>query len=95
MEVAGDAGVWAVGGAGDASERLLQEVGGGDALGEGNGLVAEFGLGVEQDGFVDEVLAEEGAVEVRAALEQEAEDVALGEGGENRGEAEAAGIVGN
>ena len=57
--------------------------------------VAEFGLGVDQDGFVDQVLAKEGAVEVRAALEQEAEDVALGEDGENRGKAEASGVVGN
>ncbi len=95
MEVAGDAGVGAVGGAGDAVEGLLEEVGGGDALGEGDGLVAELGFGVEEDGFVDEVLAEEGAVEVRAAFEQEAEDVALGEGGEDGGEAEAAGVVGD
>ncbi len=40
VEVAGDAGVGAVVGAGDAVEGLLEEVRGGDALGEGDGLVA-------------------------------------------------------
>ena len=40
VEVAGDAGVWTVGGSGDAAEGLLEEIGGGDALGEGEGLVA-------------------------------------------------------
>ena len=57
-------------------------------------MVAEFGRGVDEDDFVDEVLAEEGAVEVRAAFEEEAEDVALGEGGEDGGEAEASGVIG-
>ena len=64
MEVAGDGGVWTVGGSGDAVEGLFEEVGRGDALGEGDGLIAEFGFGVDEDGFVDEVLAEECAVEV-------------------------------
>jgi hypothetical protein len=81
MEVAGDTGVGAIGGPGDAVERLLEEVGGGDALGEGDGLVAELGFGVHKEGFVDEVLLEERAVEVGAAFEEEAEDVAFGEGG--------------
>jgi hypothetical protein len=40
-------------------------------------------------------LTEEGAVEVRSALEEEAEDIALAEGGQDRGKAEAAGVVGN
>ena len=44
---------------------------------------AELSGGVEEDYFVDEVLAEEGGVEVRAAFEQEVEDVAIGEGGEH------------
>ena len=66
---------------------MLEEVGRGEAFGEGDGLVAKLGLGVEEDGFVDEVLAEEGSVEVGAALEQDAKDVALGEGGEDSGEA--------
>jgi hypothetical protein len=65
----------------------------GDALGEGDGLVTEFGLGVEEDGFVDEVLLEERAVEVRAAFEEDAEDVALGESGEDGGEVEVARVV--
>jgi len=73
---------------------VFEEVRGAYALGEGDRLVAEFGLGVEEDGFVDEVLLEEGAVEVEAALEQEAEDVALGECGEDGGKAEASGVVG-
>jgi hypothetical protein len=95
VEVAGDAGVGAVGCSGDAVEEPLEEVGGGDALGEGESLVAELGFGVEEDGFVGEVLAEEGAVELRAALEEEAEDVAFGEGGEDGGEAEASGVIGD
>ena len=95
MEVAGDGGVRAEGGSGDAVEGLLEEIGGGDALGEGEGLVAKFGFGVEEDGFVGEVLAQEGAVELRAALEEEAEDVAFGEGGEDGGEAEASGVIGD
>ena len=72
MEVAGDTGVWAIGGAGDAVERLLEEIGGGDALGEGQSLVAKLGFGVDEDGFVDEVLMEECTVEVGAAFEEEA-----------------------
>ena len=58
-------------------------------------VVAEFGLGVEEHGLIDQVLLEEGTVQVGAALEQEAEDVALGEGGEDGGEAEASGVVGD
>jgi len=95
MEVAGDAGVGAVAGARYAVEGFLKQGRGGDALGEGDGLVAEFGLGVDQDGFVDQILLEEGAVEVGAALEQEAEDIALGECGEDGREAEASGVVGD
>jgi len=40
VEVAGDAGVGAVAGAGDAVEGLLKKVRGGDTLGEGDGLIA-------------------------------------------------------
>ena len=43
-EVAGDAGVWAVGRSGDAVEEPLEKVGGGEALGEGEGLVAKLGF---------------------------------------------------
>jgi hypothetical protein len=81
-EVAGDACVWAGSraecGAGDAAEALLEEEGAGDAGGEGEGCVAEFGFGVEEDGFVDEALGEEGAVELGAGLDEEAEDLAVG-----------------
>jgi hypothetical protein len=94
VEIAGDAGVWTVICSGDAVEGLLEEVGGGEALGEGERLVAELGFGVDEDGFVGQVLAQEGAVEVRAAFEEEAEDVAFGEGGEGCGEAEASGVIG-
>ncbi len=90
VEIAGDAGSdsrGAEGGARNAAKGLLEEVGRGEALGEGDGLVAQLGLGVEEDGFVDEILAEEGSVKVGAALEQDAKDVALGEGGEDSGEA--------
>jgi hypothetical protein len=94
-EVAGDAGVRTVASASDAVERLLEEIGGGEALGEGEGLVAKLGFGVDEDGSVGQVLAEEGAVEMRAAFEEEAENVAFGEGGEDRREAEAAGVIGD
>jgi hypothetical protein len=53
VEVAGNAGVGAVGGAVDAGEGLLEEVGRGNALGEGDGLIAEFGFCEEEDRFVD------------------------------------------
>jgi len=95
VDVAGNGGVGAVGGLGDAAELLLHKMRGGDAFREGDCLVAEFGISVEDDGFVDEVLTDECAVEVRAALKEEAKDVALGESGEDRGEAEAAAVVGN
>jgi hypothetical protein len=95
VEVAGNGGVGAVGGLGDAAELLLQKIGGDDAFREGDCLVAEFGISVEEDGFVDEVLTEECAVEVRAALEEEAEDFALGESGEHRWKTETAAVVGN
>jgi hypothetical protein len=48
---------------------------------------------VDKDDFVDEVLAEEGAVEVGAAFEEKAQDVAIGECGESRGETEASGVA--
>jgi hypothetical protein len=83
VEIAGDAGVWTVGGSGDAVQRLLEEIGGGDALGEGEGLIPQFGVGVDENGFVYQVLAQERAVEVRAAFEEEAEDLSFGEGGED------------
>ncbi len=93
-EVAGDANVRTEGLSSDAVERLLEEVRGGDALGEGEGLVAKLSFGVDEHGFVGQVLAEEGAVEVRAAFEEEANDVAFGKGGEDGGEAEATRVIG-
>ena len=95
VQVAGDAGVWPVADAGDPAEGLLEEVRRGDSLSEGDCLVAQLGLGVDEDGLVDQVLAEEGTVEVRAALEEEAENVALGEGGEDGGKAESASVAGD
>jgi hypothetical protein len=95
VEVAGNGGVGAVGGLGNAAELLLHKMRGGDAFREGDCLVAEFGISVEEDGFVDEILTEECAVEVRAALEEEAEDVALGECGEDSWKTETTAVVGN
>jgi hypothetical protein len=95
VEVAGDAGISTVGGSGDALEKAFEEIGGGEALGEGEGLITELGFGVEKHGFVGEVLAEEGAVEMGAAFEKEAEDVAFGESGEDGGEAEPPGVIGD
>jgi hypothetical protein len=95
VKITGDTGVRAVAGAGDAVERLLQKVRGGNALGEGDGLIAEFSLGVDQDDFVDQILLKEGAVEVRATLEKEAENIAFGESGEDCREAEASVVVGD
>jgi hypothetical protein len=95
VNVAGDAYIRAVGGAGEAVERLLEELWRGESLGERKGVVSEFGLGVDEDGFVDEVLLEERAVEVRAAFEEGAEDVAFGESGEDGREAETSVVVGD
>jgi hypothetical protein len=95
VEVAGDAGIWTVGRSSDAVERLLKEEGRGDALSKGEGLVAQFGFGEEENGFVDEVLSEELAVEMSATFEEEAEDVAFGQGGEDRGKAEASEVIGD
>ena len=74
---------------------MLKEVGRGDALSKGEGLVAQFGFGEEENGFVDEVQSEELAVEVRTAFEEEAEDVAFGQRGEDCGETEASGVIGD
>ena len=93
VEVAGDAGIWTVGRSSDAVKRLLKEEGRGDALSKGEGLVAQFGFGEEENGFVDEVLSEELAVEMSAAFKEEAEDVAFGQGGEDRGKAEASEVI--
>jgi hypothetical protein len=48
---------------------------------------------MDQDNFVDEVLMEEGGVEVRTALKQKAEDVAVGEIGQNSGKAETSVVL--
>jgi hypothetical protein len=87
VEIAGDADVRTIGCASDAMERLLEEKGGGNSLCEGYCLVAQFGFGVDKNGLVDQILAEEATVEVRAALKENAQDVATGECGENGGEA--------
>lgn len=72
---------------------LLDDLRGGDAVGEGDCLVAQALFGVEEDDLVDEVLGEEGAVQVGAAFEQEADAVAVGEKAKGGGEAEAAGVL--
>ncbi len=83
MEVAGDADVFCVGrevagegGAGGGGELALELVGGAEAGGEGDGVGAEFAVGVVEDGLVDEVGAEEGGVEGAAGFYEEVEDVA-------------------
>jgi hypothetical protein len=94
VEVAGDACVGTVGGAGDALEGLQEELRGTKASGEWDRLIAQLGFGVEEDGFVDEVLVDETFVEVGAAFEQQAEYIAFGEGGEDDGKVEAAVAIG-
>ena len=74
----------------DAAQALFEEEGRGDAGGEGEGVVAELGLGVEEDGLVDQTLGEEGAVDVGAGFDEEAGEVAAGELLEHGGEAEVA-----
>ena len=49
---------------------LLEGKGSGAAGSEGKGILAELGLGIEEDSAVDELLAEEGAVQGGAGLEQ-------------------------
>ena len=99
VEVAGYESVlvprWSEGLVGGALEGLLEEERGGNSGGEGECVGAEFGLAVEEDGFVDEVLVEEGSVEVRAGFQKQAEDVAFGQGGEDGGQAEAAVVAGD
>ena len=58
-------------------------------------MIAKPGFGIEKDGLIHKGLAEEPAVEVRAAFEQDAEDVASGESGESSGQAEASIVVRN
>jgi hypothetical protein len=60
-------------------EGLLEEVRRSNAFGEGKGIRAKLGFGVEEDGFVYEVLAKEGSVEMRASFKEEAEDVVFGQ----------------
>ena len=50
---------------------------------------------MEEYGFVDEVVLEECSVEVGAAFEEKAENVAFGQGGEDSGKAEASCVVGD
>ncbi len=95
MEVAGDSCVGVDEFAGYAGECLLELIGGGDSLAEANSLFAQFDLRVEEDDLVDQVLAEESSVEVRACFEEDAEDVALGEGVEDCGKREATGVFGD
>jgi hypothetical protein len=92
VEIAGDALVVAVVGTGHVGQRFFELVWC-YVFGEGDGLGAEFRGGVKEDYFVDEVLAEESGVEVRAAFEEKAQDVAIGEGGESGREAEASGVL--
>jgi len=53
VQIAGDEGVGANECTGDTVERLLEVIRRGDSLSERDGLVAEFGLGVEENGLVD------------------------------------------
>jgi len=94
-KVAGDTAVGAEGGAGDVVERLLEVGWRSNSMGEGKGLIAELCLGVEENGLVDEVLAEEGSVEVRAGFEKDAEDLSFGEYLEDGGKREAACVIGD
>jgi len=64
VEVASDSRVGIDEFAGYAGERLLEVIGGGDALREADSLFAQLDLRVEEDGLVDEVLTEECPVEV-------------------------------
>jgi hypothetical protein len=95
VDVAGDTGVRRVVDAGDPGEQLFEDAGGDNTVGERDCLVAQRGFGVEEHGFVDELLAEERAVEVRAALEEEAQDVSFGQSGEDGGKTEAPVVVGD
>ena len=58
-------------------------------------MFAQLDLRVEENGFVDEVLAEEGSVEVGAGLEEDAKDIAFREGIEDGGQGEASGVFGD
>ena len=79
MEGAGEAGVCTDGRPG-AGQHGLRQFGGGWATGgERDRPFAQFCLGRKQDCLVDQVGGEEGGVEVGAAFEHEAEDLALAE----------------
>jgi hypothetical protein len=95
VEISRDKSVGAESGASNAVESLLEEIRRGYALCEGDGLVAQLGLSVDEDGFIDQVPTEEGAIEVRTAFEKETDDVALGECREDCRKAEAAGVIGD
>jgi hypothetical protein len=98
VEIACDAGVWSLwgaeGDAGGAAERLFEEERGGDVIRKGDSVVAELCFGVEEDGFVDKVLTDEGSVQPGAGFDEEAEDLAIREGFEDGGKAEVAVIGG-
>ena len=53
------------------------------SVGEGQGGGAEFGFGVEEDGLVDEIVAEEGSIDPRAGFDEQAEDAGGVEVAEN------------
>ena len=67
MKIAGDKSIGAEGGAGDAVEGLLEEIRRRDALCEGDGLIAQLCLGVNENGLIDEVLKSRKTSALRAA----------------------------
>ena len=81
--------------AGDAGECLLELIGGGDSFGEGERTpVAQFDLGVEEDDLVDQVLAEESSVEVRAASRRTLRMLRSARVSRTAGKREATGVSG-
>jgi hypothetical protein len=94
VKVAGQAGVRPEDSTRGAVKGLLEEIRGGDAFGERERPGAQLCLGVEEDGFVCEVLPDAGSVEVTATLEEDAENIAFGKDFENFREAETAVLFG-
>jgi hypothetical protein len=76
-------------------EALLQGVGGVEVCGEGDGVETEFALGIVEDEFVDQIGAEQTAVEGGAGFDEGAEQVALGEEDERCVKVEAVGLRGD
>jgi len=95
VEVASNAGISPESFDCGAKQRLFEDGGTVDTLRERESLIAELCVRVKENGFVYEVLSKEGTVEVRTSFEEDAEDLALGEHGEDGGKREATGMVGD